>query len=63
MKVGIHMSKNKRGKALYTNPSRARGTCPICGSTRIKLLYFGKGPEGEKLTVCKKCDGKQQQAV
>ncbi|MEK5465241.1 hypothetical protein MKY64_09500 [Paenibacillus sp. FSL R7-0210] len=57
------MSKNKRGKALYTNPSRARGTCPICGSTRIKLLYFGKGPEGEKLTVCKKCDGKQQQAV
>lgn len=57
------MAKNKRGKALWRTPSRARGTCPICGSTRIKLLYFGKGPAGDKLSVCKKCDGKQQAAV
>ncbi|WP_238651660.1 hypothetical protein [Paenibacillus piscarius] len=57
------MSKNKRGKALWRTPSRARGTCPVCGSTRIKLLYIGKDPEGKQLAVCKKCDGKQQKAV
>ncbi len=54
------MSKNKRGKALWRMPSRGRGTCPICSSTRIKLLYTGKGLSGEKLNVCKKCEGKQQ---
>ncbi|CAH1192450.1 hypothetical protein PAECIP111892_00961 [Paenibacillus auburnensis] len=53
------MSKNKRGKALWRTPSRSRGTCPICGSTRIKLLYIGKSADGGKLDVCKKCDGKQ----
>ncbi len=53
------MSKNKRGKALWRMPSRGRGTCPLCGSTRIKLLYFAKGSQGEKLSVCKKCQGKQ----
>lgn len=53
------MSKNKRGKALWRMPSRSRGTCPICSSTRIKLLYLGKGLAGEKLNVCKKCEGKQ----
>ncbi|WP_340023851.1 hypothetical protein MHI24_01775 [Paenibacillus sp. FSL K6-1096] len=57
------MSKNKRGKALWRMPSRARGTCPVCGSTRIKLLYLGKDPAGKQLAVCKKCDGKQQKAV
>ncbi|WP_310550456.1 hypothetical protein [Paenibacillus glufosinatiresistens] len=53
------MSKNKRGKALWRMPSRARGTCPLCGSTRIKLLYTAKNAGGGNLTVCKKCDGKQ----
>ncbi|WP_179087997.1 hypothetical protein [Paenibacillus sp. FSL R7-0273] len=53
------MSKNKRGKALWRMPSRSRGTCPICGSTRIKLLYIGKKADGSKLDVCKKCDDKQ----
>ncbi|MFD5020173.1 hypothetical protein ACFWMP_14825 [Paenibacillus sp. NPDC058367] len=53
------MSKNKRGKALWRMSSRSRGTCLICGSTRIKLLYIGKGISGEKVNVCKKCEGKQ----
>lgn len=53
------MSKNKRGKALWRLPSRGRGTCPVCKSTRIKLLYTGKDPAGGKLEVCKKCEGKQ----
>ncbi|WP_410511077.1 hypothetical protein PaeBR_13245 [Paenibacillus sp. BR2-3] len=53
------MAKNKRGKALWRMPSRSRGTCPICGSTRIKLLYTGKGTLGEKINVCKKCHGKE----
>lgn len=54
------MSKNKRGKALWRIPSQARGTCPICGSTRIKLLYFGKGISGEKLNVCKNVMGSKR---
>jgi len=53
------MSKNKRGKALWRMPSRSRGTCPVCGSTRIKLLYPVKGTAGNIVNVCKKCQGKQ----
>ncbi|MFK7691500.1 hypothetical protein [Paenibacillus sp. HJGM_3] len=49
------MSKNNRGKALWKLPARARGTCPVCGSTRIKLLYTRTQQDGQKLKVCKKC--------
>lgn len=49
------MAKNNRGKALYKQPSRARGTCPVCLATRTKLLETVKKSDGTKLQVCKRC--------
>ncbi|MNO90178.1 hypothetical protein D3C76_816800 [compost metagenome] len=49
------MAKTKRGKGLWNTPSRGRGTCPICLSTRIKLLYSVTNSNGKLVTVCKKC--------
>ncbi|MGG4395505.1 hypothetical protein ABEX25_14485 [Paenibacillus thiaminolyticus] len=49
------MAKNKRGKSLWKLPARGRGTCPVCASTRIKLLYSRTKSDGQTLNVCKKC--------
>lgn len=49
------MAKTKRGKGLWNTTSRGRGTCPICLSTRIKLLYSATNSEGKPVTVCKRC--------
>ncbi|GGH23434.1 hypothetical protein GCM10008013_22540 [Paenibacillus segetis] len=52
------MSKNHRGKGLYSLPSRGRGTCPVCKATRIKVLYALLTQNDDKLTVCKRCRNK-----
>ncbi|MGZ9583987.1 hypothetical protein [Paenibacillus marinisediminis] len=57
------MAKSKRGRALWRMPSRSRGTCPICSSTRIKLLYPMKTTAGQSVTVCKKCSKAAQHRV
>lgn len=52
------MGKSHRGKGLWNRPARARGTCPACGRTRVKLLYplvFN----GEPVSVCKICRHRQ----
>lgn len=49
------MAKSTRGKGLWNTPSRGRGTCPICLSTRIKLLSSVTNSDGKQLKVCKKC--------
>ncbi|APO47795.1 hypothetical protein MHI48_26505 [Paenibacillus sp. FSL H7-0942] len=49
------MAKTKRGRVLWSLPSRGRGTCPVCSSTRIKLLYTQTKTDGTSLKVCKKC--------
>ena len=54
------MSKRNRGKGILNLPSRGRGTCPICKSKRIKLLYETILKDGNKLTVCKRCQSKKQ---
>lgn len=41
------MVKTKRGRVLWTLPSHGRGTCPVCGTTRIKLLYTKVKSDGE----------------
>ena len=51
------MAKSNRGKSLKKLPSRGRGTCPLCGKTRIKLLYTYVGEDGQK-KVCKQCNKK-----
>lgn len=49
------MAKTKRGKNIKSIEGW-RGTCPICGRTRVKLLWTNVTADGEKVTCCKKCD-------
>jgi len=51
------MAKTKRGRVLWSLPSRGRGTCPICATTRIKLLYPRTKADGTQIQVCKRCQG------
>lgn len=53
--VIILATKAHRGKTLWKLPSHGRGTCPICKTTRIKVLYDLIANDGTKLTVCKRC--------
>lgn len=53
------MSKNNRGKGLKKQPFSGRGTCPVCKTKGIKLLYEIVKDNGEKLTVCKRCQYKK----
>lgn len=57
------MAKTKRGKGLWNTPSKGRGTCPICLSTRIKLLYSATNSDGKTVTVCKKCSSVNTKTV
>ncbi|MCR8659152.1 hypothetical protein [Paenibacillus endoradicis] len=57
------MAKNNRGKLLYRQPSRSRGTCPICLATRIKLLDTQRKSDGTVLKVCKRCVGASKQRI
>lgn len=57
------MSKTKRGRVLWNLPSRGRGTCPVCRSTRIKLLYPRTKSDGTAVKVCKRCDKAPQTKV
>lgn len=60
---GDGMAKNKRGKSLWNLPSRGRGTCPVCASTRIKLLYIRTRANGVQIKVCKKCFQAPQERI
>lgn len=57
------MAKSKRGHSLWNLPSRGRGTCPVCKSTRIKLLYPRTTSGGTALKVCKRCDKAEQARI
>ena len=49
------MGKTHRGKGLEAEHSdKARGLCPICGRTGVKLVYEVKDGD-TKLKVCKLC--------
>ncbi|WP_203527842.1 hypothetical protein [Clostridium thermarum] len=54
------MSKQRRGKALWSLPARGRGTCPVCGRTGVKLLYDLVCADGAKKQVCKQCQNKKK---
>jgi len=53
------MGKEFRGKGLLKLPSRGRGTCPVCKTERIKLLYEITLGNKEKIKVCKRCQHKK----
>ncbi|WP_090978509.1 hypothetical protein [Paenibacillus sp. CF384] len=57
------MAKTKRGRALWSLPSRGRGTCPVCSRTRIKLLYPRAKTDGSTVKVCKQCIHSPQESV
>jgi len=48
------MSKAHRGKGIRELFARGRGTCPVCGSTGIKILYEQEAGD-QKIKVCKPC--------
>jgi hypothetical protein len=52
-------TKAHRGKTLWKLSSHGRGTCPICKTTRIKVLYEKITRDGEKIMVCKRCQKKK----
>ncbi|MCE7791736.1 hypothetical protein K8O68_04740 [Salipaludibacillus sp. CUR1] len=54
------MATTTRGKVLRELKSSGRGTCPLCGRTRIKLLYDHINEEGETIKVCKICRPKKK---
>lgn len=51
--------KPHRGKTLWNLPSHGRGTCPVCKTKRIKVLYPLIAQDGGKTTVCKRCRDKK----
>ncbi|BCJ97212.1 hypothetical protein [Anaerocolumna chitinilytica] len=51
--------KPHRGKTLWSTPSHGRGTCPVCKTERIKVLYPLIAEDGSKTTVCKRCKDKK----
>ena len=53
------MGKPHRGRALWKMPSHGRGTCPLCKTTRIKLLTTKVGADGKNILVCKRCKNRK----
>jgi len=53
------MSKPNRGKSLWKLPARGKGTCPVCKTKSIKLLYELILGNGQKVKVCKHCQNKK----
>jgi hypothetical protein len=48
------MAKAHRGKGLSEFAGHARGECPVCKRTGVKLLYEQESGE-QKIKVCKIC--------
>ena len=51
------MAKNKRGPWAKKEKDW-RGTCPICGRPRVKVLWES-GSGKERVKVCKQCRNKK----
>ena len=49
------MAKNHRGTGIRELAAHGRGTCPICKSTGIKVLYE-KEIDGNTVNICKFCN-------
>jgi RNA polymerase subunit RPABC4/transcription elongation factor Spt4 len=48
------MGKTHRGKGIQELFAHGRGTCPVCNTTGIKILYE-QDAGGKKVKVCKPC--------
>lgn len=56
-------TKAHRGKTLHKEPSRGRGTCPVCKATRIKVLYDLVIEDDKTIKVCKRCQHKKPSEI
>ncbi len=56
------MAKSNRGTGIRDQVSRARGTCPLCKRTGIKLLREREISE-KKLKICKQCDAAKKNST
>lgn len=54
----IFLAKQKRGKAIKIIEGW-RGTCPLCGRKRVKLIWTDKDADGKKINICKLCASKK----
>ncbi|ADH97771.1 hypothetical protein [Salisediminibacterium selenitireducens] len=54
------MATTTRGRVLWDQPNRGRGTCPVCNRTGIKLLYERVVDHDVTKQVCKNCRSKKQ---
>lgn len=50
------MAKQKRGKVLKLEKNW-RGTCPLCGRTRVKIAWPETNTRGSRM-ICKACYAK-----
>lgn len=48
------MSKAHRGKGIRSLPNHGRGTCPVCKTSQVKVLYEQE-IDGVKSKICKVC--------
>jgi transcription elongation factor Elf1 len=55
------MAKAHRGAGIRDQHSHARGTCPVCNRSAIKVMYEQE-VNGTKAQVCKQCNAKMQHA-
>lgn len=51
------MAKAHRGAGITDLYNHARGTCPVCNRTAIKVMY-DQEVSGTKVQVCKQCNAK-----
>jgi len=52
------MGKQKRGKVIKKIIGW-RGTCPLCGRKRVRLVWSKKDADGNTINICKLCSNKQ----
>ena len=48
------MSKPMRGRTIRRNVG-FRGTCPVCGRKRVKIVWTKVLEDGTKSKCCKRC--------
>lgn len=51
------MGKQRRGK-IIKKMAGWRGTCPVCGRPRVRLVWTKKNDEGKVINICKLCYSK-----
>lgn len=51
------MGKQRRGKVIKKIVGW-RGTCPLCGRKRVKLVWTKKCEDGKVINICKLCSSK-----